>query len=109
MNFSSRFSRAIKSAGLTQLALAKAAGVRQSAISNYCKGNGLPSAEALYALSKVLNVSMEWLISGEGEEIQNSDTWQQRALEAEGKLAELKEVLPLLGKANSMLAHIVSK
>lgn len=52
---------------------------------------------------------MEWLIAGEGSENQNSDNWRQRALEAEGKLAELKEVLPLLGKANSMLTHIVSK
>ena len=109
MNFSSQLKLALKQTGMTQVALSKASGVRQSAISAYCQGNGLPSAEALYALAKALNVSMEWLLVGEEGENQNSELWHARATEAETKLAALGEVLPLISKANSILSEIVSK
>lgn len=64
----------MKSAGLNQIALSRATGLRQSAISSYCNSGGLPSAEALYRIAKNLNVSMEWLLMGDEEKNQISES-----------------------------------
>lgn len=95
--------------GYNQIALARATGLKQSAISSYCNSNGLPSAEALYSIAKKLNVTMEWLLAGEGEGNQKSDTaaWKARAEAAEKKLEILKSVYSHVSAANSELSKII--
>lgn len=109
MNFSTRLKSSLKAAGLTQIALARATGLKQSAISSYCNDNGLPSAEALYQIAKALHVSMEWLLVGDAENNQSSDnfSWQARALAAEKKLEVLKAVYTHVSAANSELSKII--
>jgi|GEM_PF-5502707 len=98
----------MKAAGYSQLALANATGIKQSAISTYCKGKGLPNVESLYLLAKQLNVSMEFLLTGEN--VQNSDKSSQitdsaQARELEEKLQAMKKVVPLISMANAILSE----
>lgn len=92
---------------MKQKELAKRVNITEQTLSRYKRGARLPDTEELYRLAIFLGVSIDWLLGR--NEPSDSTEWKERALEAEGKLAELKEVLPLLGKANSMLTHIVSK
>jgi len=101
--FPIQLTAAMKAAGYTQLALAKETGIKQSAISTYCKGKGLPGVESLYAIAQALNVSMEMLLVGEN---QSSDTSRQMA-EMSKKLEAMKEALPLISKANAILSKNV--
>lgn len=99
---------AMKAAGYSQLALANATGIKQSAISTYCKGKGLPNVESLYLLAKQLNVTMEYLLTGERN--QNSDnlsqiTGSEQARELEEKLQAMKKVVPLISMANAILSE----
>lgn len=112
MNFLEKFptqlSAAMKAAGYSQLALANATGIKQSAISTYCKGKGLPNVESLYLLAQQLNVSMEYLLTGERN--QNSDNMardagNEQARELEEKLQAMKKVVPLISMANAILSE----
>lgn len=103
--FSANLEAAIKSSGLSKKEVAERLGIAPQALTKYINGR-IPGGEILMNMSRVLHVSTDYLL---GISQKTNNDWQQRALEAEGKLAELKEVLPLLGKANSMLTHIVSK
>lgn len=112
MNFLEKFPAqlcaAMKAAGYNQLSLAKGTGIKQSAISTYCQGKGLPNVESLYLLAKQLNVSMEFLLTG--EQNQNSDnlaaiTGSEQARELEEKLQAMKKVVPLISMANAILSE----
>ncbi|MBQ4636758.1 MAG: helix-turn-helix domain-containing protein [Akkermansia sp.] len=112
MNFLEKFpaqlSAAMKAAGYSQLALANATGIKQSAISTYCKGKGLPNVESLYLLAQELKVSMEFLLTGENN--QNSDitppmSGADQARELEEKLQAMKKVVPLISMANAILSE----
>jgi len=57
-----RLKTARKAAQLTQTELAKKAGLRQAAISDYESGRLTPSTETLTNLASVLCVSADWLL-----------------------------------------------
>lgn len=78
-----------------QSAFAKAAGMTQGAISHYYAGKRVPSAEMIPAISRALGVSMEYLLTGEYSQTNDSsaDAWKARALAAEAKLAQLSALL----------------
>ena len=56
----------------TQAQLAEAADTTQTTISRYLCGKASPKAEELFRISKVLGVSMEWLLSGENSKLSTS-------------------------------------
>jgi transcriptional regulator with XRE-family HTH domain len=56
----------MKSAGLTQTAIARACCVTQGSVSGW-KNGALPSADKLPSLAVCLGVSMSWLLTGEEE------------------------------------------
>lgn len=62
-----RLKRARDAAGLSRKALAKAAGLSLTAISNIEEGRSLPSVESAERLSVSLDVSPGWLAYGTGE------------------------------------------
>ena len=65
--------------GLTQKAMASLLGISQPAISQYLQGR-LPPAPVLYAIARVGNTSIEWLLTG-------IDADQLPARVAEGNVA----------------------
>ena len=56
-----------KKCGYNQEKLAEELGMTTSAIGGYETGKSFPSVEVLTRLSEILNVSIDWLIRGEGE------------------------------------------
>ena len=101
MNFSAdfhiRLKESMQCAGVSQKRLAELTGVKQSALSTYCAGKGLPSAETLYLLSRELGVSMSWLIAGTNQT--SEFVWKQRALEAENRAQQAESKLSMLKSA----------
>jgi len=65
MSMGMRIKESRKKLGITQVALAEKIGLTQSNITDYERERVSPSIETLLKLSKVLNVSLDWLASGQ--------------------------------------------
>lgn len=65
--FGDRLAAARDAAGMTQNELAKRLGVKIKTLQNWEQDMSEPRANKLSMLSGLLNVSMRWLITGEGE------------------------------------------
>lgn len=65
-NFAERLRSALKSAGYTQKRATEELNLSKNAMTNYTNGR-IPDATILYKLAKLLNVTMEWLLEGEGQ------------------------------------------
>lgn len=61
-----------KKLGLTQLQIKQDVGISSGNLSDFENGNKLPSAPALIALSKALDCSIDWLLTGESFSPQNT-------------------------------------
>lgn len=61
-----------KDLGLTQIQIKQDTGISSGNMSDFENGNKLPSAPALVALSKTLNCSIDWLLTGKTFSSQNS-------------------------------------
>lgn len=67
MSIGARIRAARTAKGLTQQRLAQLVGVRQTSISDLERGESKsPAASTLVALSRVLDVNHEWLVTGRG-------------------------------------------
>ncbi|MBU5312250.1 helix-turn-helix domain-containing protein [Tissierella carlieri] len=60
-----RISEQMSKLDLKQVDICKITGISKNAMSNYVNGNRVPDTMAIYKLSKVLKVSIEWLLTGE--------------------------------------------
>lgn len=69
--FGDRLAGAREAAHLTQEALARRLGVKVLTIRNWEDDHSEPRANKLQMLSGMLNVSMRWLLTGEGEGIES--------------------------------------
>ena len=56
------------SQGLSQVELAKAAGVSQPTVANWENGSHIPRQAALNSLSGILNISTHWLLGGDQDQ-----------------------------------------
>jgi transcriptional regulator with XRE-family HTH domain len=65
--FGDRLTAAREAAGMDQEALAKRIGIKKSTLRNWENDLSEPRANRLSMLAGILNVSMMWLINGEGE------------------------------------------
>ncbi|GGC18409.1 transcriptional regulator [Marivita lacus] len=71
--FGDRMTAAREAAGMTQDALSKRLGVKKSTLRNWENDVAEPRANRLSMLAGMLNVSMMWLINGEGEGVDGPD------------------------------------
>lgn len=62
MKFKERISEAIKYSGYTQKQLADMLGISEGNITNWKKGENLPSVEILYKLCVILGESADYLL-----------------------------------------------
>ncbi|QUO43424.1 helix-turn-helix transcriptional regulator [Brevibacillus composti] len=65
-DFGERLKRALKEAGYSQKSASEALGLSKNAMTNYVGGR-IPEATILYRIAKLCSVTMEWLLTGEGE------------------------------------------
>lgn len=94
--------------GFNQSELAKATGVKQSAISAYIAGTSTPSADALYRMAKALGLSMDELYADDATKKEPSH-YKNKTDELEKKIRHLKKVCETLGKQVSSLGHTVDE
>jgi ribosome-binding protein aMBF1 (putative translation factor) len=71
--FGDRLTAAREAAGMDQETLAKRIGIKKSTLRNWEDDLAEPRANRLSMLAGLLNVSMMWLINGEGEGVGNPD------------------------------------
>lgn len=74
--FGDRVSAAREHAGMTQAELAKRLGIRLATLKAWEDDHSEPRANRLSILAGMLNVSMMWLINGEGEGIEGPEADQ---------------------------------
>lgn len=63
--FAERLERLIKEKKLTQIAVADSVGIRRPTISDWKKNGSYPTADVAVKIAKLLNVSVEYLVTGE--------------------------------------------
>lgn len=114
MTLADKLKEARKNAGLTQVELAEKVCVSRQAITKWEAGKGIPDVDNLRALSKVLNVSIDFLLDEE-ETLDKTVIKEQICLDdyvKEGKLRSKKDavvfskypdtdIIPLLAKKKS--------
>lgn len=88
--FGDRLAAAREAAGLTPPALARQLGVKLETIQNWENDHSEPRANKLQMLSGMLNVSLRWLLTGEGEGVESP--------EAVAESADLTKALADLGR-----------
>jgi transcriptional regulator with XRE-family HTH domain len=97
--FSHRLVFEMKRYGLTRRDLGDKTGIGMSAIAKWINGKLLPKSEQLLKLARVLDVQMEWLLTGEGrKERERADSRTgstQRKTPSSRELALMAEILRL--------------
>lgn len=64
--FGKRLKESVKNSPYTQKQLSEILGINQDTFSNYVKEVYYPKADTLYELCNLIDVSPEWLLTGEG-------------------------------------------
>ena len=105
VTFGDRISAARDALGLSQAELAKNVGVKLTTLQSWEDDLSEPRANKLQMLSGVLNVSLTWLLSGEGEGI---DTEDLRDSEVASKIVELEAQARAILRELSLLRKSIS-
>ena len=105
-NFSKKMAEIMRNRKITQTALADLTGISQAAISRYVKGLASPGAKELYILSRVFEISMESLWTGDeytelDKQSSKNLSYNEKKSAAEEELAELKHALRVVFRAMS--------
>lgn len=101
--FGDRVSAAREQAGLSQAELARRLGVRQSTLRGWEDDHSEPRANRLSMLAGLLNVSMMWLINGEGEGIGAPEDRQSMPEDINDILTEMRSLrTDLLKRAENL-------
>lgn len=90
---------------LTHNDIARECGIKSGALSQIEHGTRTPSAITFYTLSKVLDCSMEWLITGESN-INSSCRFYEKE---DRELNEMERRVQMLCKANQTTLDLLSK
>ncbi|NJS40206.1 MAG: helix-turn-helix transcriptional regulator [Rhodobacteraceae bacterium] len=90
--FGDRLAGAREAAGLTQEDLAQRLGVRLTTVQNWEEDLAEPRGNRLQMLAGMLNVSLSWLLTAEGNGLSGPDEVRTLTPEAEAALAELQRL-----------------
>lgn len=106
---SERISAAVARSGRKAKDIAAALGISEVTMSKYVNGISTPKNDYLITLAQELNVSVSWLLTGQGEveSVKGEPTyaeWKRRAIEAERKLEVLRGVIPMMNEVNTILS-----
>lgn len=78
-NVGDRLLQLLQKNNIRQIQLSQKTGLSANAISSYIRNLRIPDTEASYKIAKALGVTMEWLLTGEGnmdfQETGNSPPW----------------------------------
>jgi transcriptional regulator with XRE-family HTH domain len=101
--FGDRVAAAREAAGMTQAVLAKRLGVRLATLRGWENDTSEPRANRLSMVAGLLNVSMMWLINGEGEGIDGPGDAAAQHSDLQAVLADIRALrADLLRNAETM-------
>ena len=101
--FGDRVAAAREVTGLSQHALAERLGIKDKTIKSWENDTAEPRANKLQMLAGVLNVSMRWLLTGEGEGVSAPEDRTELSADISALLAEMRE---LRGQAVTLAERI---
>jgi len=114
--FGDRVAAAREQAGMKQQTLAKRLGIRLKTLKEWEEDLSEPRANRLSMLAGLLNVSMMWLINGEGEGLEAPSETPTSSSEMSDILAEMRlmradllQKAEKLGRLEKKLRHVVAK
>ena len=90
--FGDRVAGAREAAGMTQAQLARRLGIKKSTLSGWEQDLSEPRANKLSMMAGLVNVSIMWLLTGEGDGMAGPADDVQAAPDFSGILAELREL-----------------
>jgi transcriptional regulator with XRE-family HTH domain len=91
---------------MTQAILARRLGVQVSTLRNWENDMSEPRANRLSILAGLLNVSMMWLINGEGEGLDGTETAGVLPVAAADLLAEMRTLRMELSQGAKQMARL---
>lgn len=104
--FGDRVAAAREAAGMTQAVLARRLGVRLATLRGWENDTAEPRANRLSILAGLLNVSMMWLINGEGEGLDGSEGAGVLPTDAAELLAEMRTLRVELSESAKNVARL---
>jgi transcriptional regulator with XRE-family HTH domain len=104
--FGDRLAAAREAADLSQKSLAKRLGVKAKTIAAWENDLSEPRANRLQMLAGLLNVSLMWLLNGEGEGVDPPGTEPRLSADARTVLLELRELRGDIDEAAQRLARL---
>lgn len=104
--FGDRVASAREAAGMTQAVLARRLGVRVATLRAWENDTAEPRANRLSMLAGLLNVSMMWLINGEGEGLDGPETASELSGSGADLLAEMRSLRVELSQSAKHVASL---
>ena len=107
--FGDRVAAAREAAGMTQGQLSRRLGVKKSTLSGWEQDLSEPRANKLNMASGVLNVSLRWLLTGEGEGVDQPEEEAEHAPEIRDLLLEIRDIRTQMTTTADRLARLEKK
>ena len=107
--FGDRLAAAREAVGMSQKALADRLGVRAKVIQAWENDMKEPRANRLQMLAGMLNVSLMWLLTGEGEGVTPPEARRKVPAEVSKLLAELRDVRAEVGVMGDRLGRLEAR
>ncbi len=104
--FGDRVAGAREAAGLSQEQLAKRLGVKLKTLRSWENDLGEPQANKLQMLSGVMNVSLTWLLNGEGDGLAGPGSVQTLDADVTELFAEMRQLKASLNQSAERLASL---
>ncbi|MDE4061269.1 MULTISPECIES: helix-turn-helix domain-containing protein [Phaeobacter] len=107
--FGDRVAAAREAAGMSQGQLSRRLGVKKSTLSGWEQDLSEPRANKLSMMSGLLNVSMTWLLTGEGDGMPEPGELELEAGDFSSVLSELRELRAELRAGSDRAARLEKK
>ena len=104
--FGDRISGAREASGMSQPQLSKSLGVKLSTLKGWEQDLSEPRANKLSMLAGLLNVSVMWLLNGEGEGVDEPDTKPEVEKDLNEMLLEMRELKTVLRSSSDRLGML---
>lgn len=104
--FGDRLVAARERSGMTSAEFAKRLGVKKSTMAAWEQDLSEPRANRLSMMSGLLNVSIRWLLTGEGDGLDGPEQDVELAADINGLLLELRDVRTQMTRSSERLGRL---
>jgi transcriptional regulator with XRE-family HTH domain len=104
--FGDRVAAAREAAGMTQAQLARRMGIKLGTLQSWEQDLNEPRANKLQMMAGLLNVSLMWLLNGEGDGLDGPPEEEDIAPEVSALLGELRELRIQIKSSGDKLARL---